>query len=218
MEWSCILVSLGGMAVIACLLFKAFFSKLGNNLADLATKEDLTKVEENVKHQFNTDIQNLKSRLERNNFVYQKIYEKKLDLLVELYQKLLFLYGYFCDWTAKIKPLPKDADIDIIETEQYQKVTDAMYEFKDFFLLNKIFFETELNQTIDHLFRDLWNKHFDYGYKSARVKDEHMDKDVRISFYKDLVAISDNIRDELPSKIEEIEGKIRNILRLTNNL
>jgi len=219
MEWEEILTivnSIGILGLIGLLFFKSFFGRLGSNYADLVTKKDLTDIERKVNDRYDRELRLFEEVIDKNKISYTKIYDRQFEILVELFQKLQNLYGIMAIWTARIKPVIESEELYAIQTQLVQNVFNTIADFRNFTLLNRIFFDKEFNEFLAVINDDVWIKYADYGYKIDLVKNNNMDNDLKREFYRDLYKISKDIQDKFPKYIDETENRIRNILKIVD--
>ena len=196
------------------IFYKAWLKSLGTEVAKLSTAEDLTKIQETVKSDFNTKIEELKSTLSKNNISYQiqysHLHQERSKAIVELYRKLQELHSAMVDFTATMKPVIEDADKE--EEERNVRANKALMDFKNYYILNKVFFDKIFCKYVDEVFKVYWDKGWEFGFKSGRMKSGQLGKEDFKDYLSETSAISKEIRDELPHKIEEIETEIRKML------
>jgi len=213
------------------LFYKSWVKELGKQVAKLSTIEQLTKLEEGVKKDFNIqlesyksslsaelsrEIEPLKAELEKNNITYQiqfeYLHKKRSKVVLQIYRRLIEMYSAFMDWTQLMHPVIKDADLE--SQERTKRVNVATNEFKNFYLTNKLFFSREFCQFIDGVFKEYWEKGWEFGYGEDRVKSGQLTEENFRHYSEQMTTISTEIRDSFPKRIEEIEDRFRKILRV----
>jgi len=219
MEWSEVLHIIGDVGVIGLLVFivfQTFFGKIGENLADIVTKKELTEIERKVIDRYDRELKMFEALLDKNKISFTKIYDKRFEVLVELFNKLQYLHGYMAEWTARIKPIMEGEDYEQVAEKQLTDVTKAIHDFRNFCLLNRIFFDKSFNEYLQELNKEVWTKYFVYGYNKDIIKDEYMNRGVKQKYIKEIYDISLHIEEEFPKHITEVEKRIKDILHIVD--
>ena len=204
---------------------------LGKEVAKLSTKKQLTELEQLVKHEFNEKIESykkdlnkelamtmepIKAALAKNNITHQIEYEflhrKRAEVIVVLYGKLQELHSAMMNWTAPIKIVVENAKTE--ELERMGRANKAIVDFKNYYLRNKIFLPEELCDSIDKLFAEYWDKGWEFGYSKSRLESGQLNDEYFKHYSENLTKISKELRDNLPDRIQEIESRIRKMLRV----
>lgn len=85
------------------ILNKNMFKKLGGNLADLATKKELTEIEESVKSLFLRDIEEYKVK-------FNYLHIEKAKVIHQIFYNIKYSYAYLEDYLNYIKTDPTYTD------------------------------------------------------------------------------------------------------------
>jgi len=215
------------------IFYKSWLKALGIEIAKLSTKEQLTKLEEEVKKDFNEKLESyktklseelalkiepIKSDLAKNNITHQiqfsHLHKERSKVIVEIYRNLQELHSAMVNWTAPMQPVFEDAKEE--SKQRTIRVNTAMDNFRNHYIVNKIFLTKKFCTDIDSLFQVYWDKGYDYGYIKARVLSGEISGDYYKQFSKEMSDISKLVRNELPKKMEELEKKFRIILKVEN--
>lgn len=213
------------------LFYKSWLKSLGNEVAKLSTKAQLTKLEEDVKKDFNENLESyksklseelsskiepLKSELAKNNITHQiqfgYLHQERGKVTLELYKKIQELHSAMVNWTATLQPIIEDAEKEA--NERTNRVNRAMDDFRNYYIVNKLFFSSKFCEFIDSIFQVYWDKGWEFGYKQARVQSGQITQEYFNEYSKEMSKISKEIREELPKKITELEVKFRKILNV----
>ena len=213
------------------IFYKAWLKALGNEVAKLSTAEELTNLEENVKKEFNESleaykaklneelslkIEPLKAELDKNNITYQIqfgfLHQERAKVILELYHKLIELHSAMVDWTAFLHPVVEDAEKE--DAARIDRVNQAIYEFQNFYISNKLFFQKSFCDFIDGFFKEYWDKGWEFGYSQGRIKSGEVTKEYYKEYTEKMSKISHEIRDNFPTKIAEIKKKKKKMLRV----
>lgn len=213
------------------IFYKSWLTSLGKEIAKLSTIESLTKLTEVVKKDFNEKIEDyksklseeltlkiepLKSELAKNNITHQIqfsfLHQERAKVILELYKKLIELHSAMVDWTSFLHPVIEDGEKE--DQERTKRANIALHDFKNFYLVNRLFFSKSFCTYIDEVFREYWEKGWDFGYKQERIKSGQLDGDFFKEYSHDMSNISKELKENLPIRISEIEDKFRQILNV----
>lgn len=227
-----ILVEVGLFLVASYFIFyNSWLKSLGREIAKLSTIEQLTSLSENVKKDFNEKIETYKSRLNeeltlkiepiktelaKNNITYQIqfgfLHQERAKVIIELYKKLIELHSAMVDWTAFLHPIIEDGERE--DQERAKRANIALNDFRNFYVLNKLFFTKSFCSHIDEVFKEYWEKGWDFGFKQERLRSGQLDREFWGEYSKDMSKISKELSENLPLRISEIETKFRQILKV----
>lgn len=209
--------------------YKSWLKSLGDEVAKLSTREQLTELEEKVKKDFNEKLESYKSKLSeelaikiepikselaKSNITHQIkfsfLHQKRAKVILKLYEKLIELHSAMVDWTGFMHLIVEDADKE--SQERTDRTNTAMNEFKNFYLFNKLYFTKEFCRYIDELFTEYWEKGWEFGFSQKRIKHGDLTADDFKHYSEQMSKISKELKENLPSKIEIIETEFRKIL------
>lgn len=213
------------------IFYKSWLKSLGNEVAKLVTAKDLTKITESVKKEFNESIESYKSKLNEelslkieplkaelnkqnisHQIQYAFLHQERGKVIVDLYKKLQELYSAMSDWTATIQPIIEDADKE--REARAVRANKALFDFRNHFYLNKIFFSKSFCISIEELIKVYWDKGWDFGYAQNRIIEGNLPHDYFKEYSTQLSAISKELREKIPPMISEIEDLCRKILNV----
>jgi len=215
------------------IFYKSWLKSLGNEMAKLITREQLTKMEEDVKKNFNEQLESyksklneelslkiepLKSELSKNNITHQVqfsyLHQERGKVTLELYKKLQELHSAMVSWTAVIQRILVDAEKE--DEERAIRVNKAIQDFGNYYTNNKLFFSSDFCVFIDELFKNYWEKSWDFSYKKSRISKGEITQEYYDTYTKEMREISNEVRDKLPGKIKELETKFRKLLNVVD--
>jgi len=213
------------------IFYKSWLTSLGRETAKLSTAEELTRLTESVKEDFNIKIElyknklseeltlkiePLKSELAKSNITHQIqfsfLHQERAKVILELYKKLIELHSAIVDWTAFIHPIIEDGEKE--DQERTKRANIALNDFRNFYVLNKLFFSKAFCNNIDEVFKDYWDKGWDFGYKQERLRSGELEREYWKEYSEDMSKISKELNEKLPMRISEIETKFRQILNV----
>jgi hypothetical protein len=213
------------------IFYKSWLKSLGKEVAKLTTIEELTRLSENVKKDFkekielyknkldeelSLKIEPIKAELEKNNITHQIqfnfLHQERAKIIIELYKKLIELHSAMVDWTSPIHPIIEDKEKE--EEERTKRANYALHDFKNFYIVNKLFFSKSFCDFIDQVFKEYWEKGWDFGYRQQRLQSGQLGKEFQEEYLQDMNKISKELNENLPTQISEIESKFRKILNV----
>jgi hypothetical protein len=233
-DWIELLIKIIAFCIVSYFIFyKSWLKSLGNEMAKLTTREQLTKLEEDVKKNFNEQLESyknklseelalkiepLKSELSKNNITHQiqfsYLHQERGKVTLELYKKLQELHATMVNWTARLQTVIIDAVKE--DEERAKKVNDAIQDFGNYYTNNKLFFSSEFCEFIDELFKNYWEKSWDFNYKNARIASGQVSQEYYETYTREMKEISIEVRDKFPEKIKELETKFRKLLNVVD--
>ncbi|MCC5937538.1 MAG: hypothetical protein JJU34_09660 [Lunatimonas sp.] len=213
------------------LFYKAWLAELGKEIAKLSTAEELTRLTENVKKDFQEKIElyksklseeltlkiePIKSELAKANITHQIqfgfLHQERAKVILELYKKLVELNSAMVDWTNFMHPVIEDGEKE--SQERTKRANLALHDFRNFYLLNKLFFPKSLCAYIEDVFKEYWDKGWDFGYRQERLRSGQLTDDYYKEYLEDMSRISKELKTNLPQKIDELETKFRKLLNV----
>lgn len=203
--------------------YKSWLKSLGKEVAKLSTKEELITIEESVKKEFNESLESYKSKLEKelykSNITYQIqfafLHKERAKAILELYRKLVELHSAMLEWTAPFKP--NVDNIEEIKQKQLEMVARLLQEFQSFFTNNRLLFEENICKHIDDLMEEFFDKSISFAYGRNRIESGRLQPRTFEDYVNQLSQISEEIRNEFPTKIKEVETQFRKLLSVEGN-
>jgi len=213
------------------LFHKSWVKELGKKVAELSTIEQLTRLTENVKKDFqekmevyksrlseelSLKIEPIKSELAKSNITHQVqfsfLHQERARIIIELYKKLVELHSAMVDWTKFMHPIIEDGEKE--SQERTQRANLALHDFRNFYLWNKLFLSKSLCTYIEDVLKEYWDKGWDYGYRQNSLKNGQLSKEFYKEYTEDMFKISKEFEANLPQKIDELETKFRKLLNV----
>jgi hypothetical protein len=213
------------------IFYKSWLKELGKEVAKLSTVEQLTQLKEAVKKDFNEKIETyktqlseelalkiepLKSELSKNNITHQiqfgYLHQERSKVVLELYKKLQELHSAMVNWTAFMQPIIENAEKE--SQDRTNRVNLAISDFKNYYVINKLFFSKSFCVFIDLVFKEYWDKGWEFGYSQERIKNGQLTEEYFKHYSDEMSKISREIKENLPKKIDEIEERFRKILNV----
>ena len=213
------------------LFYKSWLNQLGKETAKLSTREELTRLTENVKKDFHEQIESYKSKLNEEltlkiepikselakaNITHQIqfgfLHQERAKVIIKLYKKLVELHSAMVDWTSFMHPVIEDAEKE--SQERTKRASSALYDFRNFYLLNKLFLPKPLCDYIDQVFEEYWDKSWDFGSFQERIKSGSLTREYYREYNENMSKIREELKNNLPQKIQELETKFRKLLNV----
>lgn len=231
-NWIELLIKVALFLVASYFIFyKSWLKSLGNEVAKLSTREQLTELEEKVKKDFNEKLESYKSKLNedlalkiepikselaKNNINHQieygYLHHERAKVILELYRKLQELHSAMMNWTATLQPIIEDAEKE--SQERTIRVNKAIDDFKNYYIPNKLFFSVKFCEFIDELFKEYWDKGWEFGYSKARIDSGQISAEYFKHYSDEMSKVSKELRETLPEKLKEMESRFRKILKV----
>ena len=104
-------------------------------------------------------------------------------------------------WTAFMHPIIENAEKEALE--RTDRVNKAMDDFRNFYIVNKIYFSLSFCKVIDSVFQEYWDKAWDYNYKQQRIQSGQLPKEFYKEYSEEMSKISKEIREQLPKKLKK---------------
>lgn len=231
-NWIDLLVKLCLFLASSYLLFyRSWLKSIGKEIAKLSTRKQLTELEEQVKSDFNNQlelyksnlskelaerIEPIKSELARNNITHQieysYLHQQRAKVILELYHRLQELHSAMIIWTQTMHPVIENADKE--DKERTDRINKSIVDFKNYYVPNKLFFSSKFCDFIDDLFKEYWDKGWEFGFSKEQVQSGRADGEYFKHYSEKLSRISNDIRENFPTKILELENKFRKMLKV----
>lgn len=194
MKWIELLQNLGFFGIVT-----AAISYLFNNF--------INKKFEAYKNELQSNLESHKSELSLYNTRDSKVFSKRIEIIEQVYQKLVELDNSMKILTAKIQPIYEDA-----EKERYERAQNAhkaIYNFSDFFFLNKLYFPKSTSDRIEEMIKIYRDANWKYHEKDrlasmgANLPFEEIKKNYDDA-YKKVYSECESIKIELEGEFREI--------------
>lgn len=202
--------------LIAVLIFfgKSFISYFFDKTIEVK-KQELNQNLEIHKQQLNLEIEKYKSELDilkqKSQIRFSYLHAERAKVIKQVYYNLIELQSAMFDFTRLVQLIHKDADSE--DKERIERTNKALGEFNRSYLPNKIFFSKSICQKIDKMFAAYWDKGWDFGQMHQMFKNRNQ---ITHEMFKDYLdrshKISDEIKNDFPPLIEELETEFRAIL------
>ena len=152
------------------------------------------------------DLYTHKTKLDIEHTQFQKLHEKRLEIIVELYITITELDRAMHIMTALIKPIPSGQDANTMEKEQVQAASDAYQKFQRFYLTNKIFLNPDTCKILDTLEDKYWNSFWD-GTTHQRLGPTDLQYN-----YEQVKKASVIVKQHIPPLKDKLEVEFRKVL------
>jgi hypothetical protein len=213
------------------IFYKSWLKYLGKEIAQLSTRKQLPELEEKVKKDFNEKLESYKSKLNeelaikiepikselaKNNITHQieygYLHQERAKVILELYRKLQELHSAMMNWTATLQPIIEDAKKE--SEERTIRVNKAIADFKNYYILNKLFFSETFCKYIDELFKEYWDKGWEFGYSKSRIESGQITEEYFKHYSDEMSKVSKELRETIPQKLQEMESRFRKVLKV----
>ena len=152
----------------------------------------------------------LQNELDKNKILFSNLHSKRTEIIETIYYKLTELNASMVDLTRRIHPIIENGEKE--EEERILRANKALFDFRDFFLPHKIYFEKELAQKIENVHKMYWDKGWDFNYMNSRMRSGEMLRETWREFYEQSKKITESIDVDIPPILEELEEDFRELL------
>lgn len=201
-----------GLSATVSVLITGIIGYLGQKIIEQILSKDLEKFKDRLesenqksKIQFEKEIESYKAGLDIANIRQSKLYTKRIDIIEELYQKLVVFQNSMLDMTLPFREITgKDKkEVEKEELERVAATTSLGNDFLQFYQKNKIYFDVNICELVDKIQTGLKQSHNDYSF-------QHFGG-VPLSKLTDEMAknASESVRTDIPLLIEALEHEFR---------
>lgn len=160
-------------------------------------EKELDLKAEMYKAELDKDLESYKKDLNLDLTKRERLHQRRLDILGELYKLIVDLDFAMAELTAVFKRVV--ADFDAEEKVRIEKAGNAYNEFLKYYKGNKIYFRPETCKILDSLVAGYFDTLWDYTYKTRMgVPDVQLTKKAY-----------EKMQTEIPKVKEQIEGDFR---------
>ncbi len=180
------------------------------------TKSKLSQEELRLSKDLDKQLESYKNQLEvlrlQNQIQFSKLHEKRFAVIEKLYEKLVLMNSAMMIMTAPMHRIISDQKAE--QEERINNAEKAFYEFNNFYLINKIYFELKIVNLVDKISKIFWDKAWEYGAVQRYADSEgRADR----STWEMASKASKQLREEIPPLLEELENEFREMLGIINN-
>lgn len=146
----------------------------------------------------------LNYRLEKNKFIFENIYIERAKVIKETYQKIALMHRAFQSLMAPMQLAGEPS-----KAEKTKKAVDLANDFIDYFDVNRIFFDENLEIKLNNFnekMLSVWRK---FQFATA---EELGRQDIKV-----WMEVWTEMKEEIPKLKKEIETKFREEIGIKNN-
>lgn len=214
MEWHIIIKEISLIGIIAGLI-TWLIKELGKFYIGKRFKAyelELTDKYKDIDRQLSILIENHKKSLELLFYKASKLHDRRIEVIAELYEKLVTLELTTHEMTNQLKIVTNDIEKNIqIENVKIQLASDSYNNFYIFYSKHKIFFSAKTCELIDKIKDEFFESYTDYTRGKKYESDNY---DLSFNLAK---AASDKVRKVIPIIQENIENEFRSIIGVNNS-
>jgi hypothetical protein len=193
---------IGGISWVLKMLGQDFISRRFS-----AYEKELDIKSKEFQATLDADLQTHKAKLDKEHTKFQKLHEKRLEVIMELYKAIVKLDIALQLLTAIVKPIPNGTDLKEMEQEQMKNASDAYQEFQRFYLDNKIFFNSETCIIIDKLKNTYWE-----GFWQGTIRQRLPPAPTFQQTIDEARKASETVTEHIPPIKEKLEIEFRKLL------
>jgi len=148
-----------------------------------------------------------RAELNLQNYKSTQVYERQLNVIIDLHKKLIKLNREMQIMTAILKPVIKDADQE--ETERINSAGEAYNDFMIFYRDNLIFIPKDTIDKLDAIRDDYWSSLNDYSFgHNYGIKD-------KFTFEKSIEA-GKRLREKIQPAVDQLISDFRKLMGTEN--
>jgi|TARA_R110002050_G_scaffold149218_1_gene275596 hypothetical protein len=201
-----------GLYTTATVAIAGMIGYLTKRIIEQVLNKDLEKFKTNLEAQnqiaklnFDKEMESYKSDLNLLNSRQSLLHQKRSEMILDLYQKLVSLHNAMLDMTARMRNVTgKDQEtIQKEEFERIQKTGELGNDFFNYYQTNKIYFTTNICELIEEIQDGLRQSHSDYSFKYLwGLPHSEMTHDMAIK-------ANEKVKDEIPKLMSKLENEFR---------
>ena len=146
----------------------------------------------------------------KNQIQFSKLHEKRFKTIEELYQKLVELNGAMNSMMSQLKGVSNE------EENRMKESHNSMIEFSKYFLINKIYFNSEQVRLIEIIINVYSKTGWDYNIV-YRMKQTGAEGRELKGHYQAAKEASEELRTTIPPLLESLESQFRSVLEGIEN-
>lgn len=166
--------------------------------------ESLKRDLERTKSELDHDLETHKKELNVSRFRYERIHEKRLEVLIQLYEKLAETDIALDILTSEFKEGSSFEEIDEKEKADFKKSAESLNDMWQFYYKNKVLFKEELCSQIDEIIGKYRHMFYNFKYRYG-TKNKTNISDAQMSILERRFNETREIKDELPRLLEQID-------------
>ena len=154
-----------------------------------------------------TKMELYRAELNLQNYKSTKVYERQLNVIIDLHKKLTRLNREMQTMTAFMKPVINDAEQE--ETERIKNAGDAYNDFMHFFQDNLIFIPKHTVDKLNIIRDDYWSSFNDYTFgRNYGIRDKFT--------YEKSKEAGDRVREKTQPAVDQLITDFRQLIGVEN--
>jgi hypothetical protein len=158
----------------------------------------------------NKRLEEFKSTLSLLQSKQTSLHNKRIEIIEELYNKLVELNNAMAILTNPAKQTNKD--FEEYEKELTENASSSFNSFNSFYQKNKIYFRENTNEIIDEILTGFNNAFWDYNEFNFYKKSGVTNQDEIIKSRKKMRDSYISVKDEIPKVRKKLEDEFRKLL------
>ncbi len=175
-------------------------------------KQELSFSTKEYELSLNSNFEKYKSEITLFLNKQNKLHEKRLVIIDEIYVLLVNLHSAMKQMTAFMKPIIEDAQKE--EDERVVQAQKAFADYNNYFLYHKLYFSKETCALLDNLRIEYYSANYDY-FEPKRLEEwtrGNASPQGRKAAYEKAHAASDRIATEITATLNRLEDDFRKLL------
>lgn len=183
-----------GIFGIAALFFQHLIKKSADRKFE-SYKTELDQKTREFQLTLDSKMELFRTELNLQNYKSTKVYERQLNVIIELHKKLIKLNREMQIMTAFLKPVHNDAEQE--ETDRIKNAADSYNDFMFFYQDNMIFLPEKTVEKLHEVRDDYWSSYNDYTFgHNYGIRSE-------FSFDKS-VAAGERVRNKIQPAVDQL--------------
>lgn len=209
MDWTEIVREVGLVSIVSGLIVW-LLKQLGQDFIDKKFKAyelELKYKSDDYTHQLDKSLESHRAEL---SIIYAKasrLHDRRLEIIAELYKKLVRLDDVMNIMTALVRfGTSDDKTNEEAESKRIENARKAYNDFQSYYTENKIFFANKTNELLDTLRTDYFESYWDYtAYKLYRVTDFKLN-------LENAKMASEKVKKQIPPILRKLEAEFRQMI------
>jgi len=209
-SWFEVLKDIGIFSIAA-----AFIKSILDNSATRKVEKFKQRLEHASKEHeliLNTNLEKYKSDFSLHINRQNKLHDKRLEIIDELYKKLVTLDSAMKEMTSFMKPIIEDAEKE--ENGRVQRAQTAFAEYNNYFLYHKLYFSKEVCVLLETIRREYFNANWDYfePKRLAEFTNGKPSPDGYREAMKTAHLAAMRVTNDIPKTLEMLENEFRKLI------
>ncbi len=210
LTWINLLKDIGIFGISAAIIKTLVDSSANRKLEKY--KQTLTFSTKEFELKLNSSLEKYKSDISLHLNRQNKLHEKRLLVIDEMYKLLVTLDSAMREMTQFMKPIIEDAEKE--EKERIARSQNAFSKYNNYFLFNKLYFNKETADLMETLRKEYFSASWDY-FEPKRMQEfagDQLSAEGKHNAHKIALDASKRIVNDIPKTLQALEAEFRKLL------